>query len=151
MLYNIFLPLASKWHLANLMTYITFRSGLAILCSLIISFIIGPKIIAKLKSLQKKGQPIREDGPDSHFAKAGTPTMGGLIIIASTLFSVLLLANLANPYVWIIIFVMLAFGMLGFLDDYTKVSKFNYRGITGKKKMLLQFIVSLGAHGAHAY
>ena len=151
MLYNIFLPLANKWHLANLMTYITFRSGLAILVSLAVSFIIGPKIIAKLKTLQKKGQPIREDGPDSHFAKAGTPTMGGLIIISSTLLSILLLANLANPYVWIIIFVLLAFGLLGFLDDYTKVSKFNYRGITGKKKFFLQFLVSLIAFAAIKY
>lgn len=148
MLYNIFLPLANKWHLANLMTYITFRSGLAILCSLFISFIIGPRIIAKLKTIQKKGQPIREDGPDSHFAKAGTPTMGGIIIISSTLFSILLLANLTNLYIWILVFVMIAFGLLGFLDDYTKVSKFNYRGITGKKKMLLQFIVSLAAFAA---
>lgn len=151
MLYNIFLPLASKWHLANLMTYITFRSGLAILCSLLVSFIIGPKIIAKLKMLQKNGQPIRDDGPDSHFAKAGTPTMGGLIIISSTLFSILLLADLTNPYVWIIIFVLVAFGLLGFLDDYTKVSKFNYRGITGKKKIILQFAVSLIAFAAIKY
>ena len=135
MLYNIFLPYASHWHLANLMTYITFRSGMAILSSLLISFVIGPRIIAKLKMLQKRGQPIREDGPDSHFAKAGTPTMGGIIIISATLFSILLFSNLANHYVWIIIFVLIMFGLLGFLDDYTKVSKFNYRGITGRKKI----------------
>lgn len=151
MLYNIFLPYANKWHVANLITYITFRSGMAILCSLIISFIIGPRIIAYLKILQKKGQPIREDGPASHFAKAGTPTMGGIIIIGSMLSSILLLTDLRNPYVWIIIFVLIMFGLLGFLDDYTKVSKFNYRGITGKKKLVLQFAVSLIAFSAIKY
>lgn len=151
MLYNIFLPYASKWHIANLITYITFRSGLAILCSLIISFIIGPWIISYLKKIQRNGQPIREDGPDSHFAKAGTPTMGGIIIISSTLFSVLLLNDLRNPYVWIVVFVLLSFGLLGFLDDYTKVRKFNYRGITGKTKLFFQFAVSLIAFGAIKY
>lgn len=115
------------------------------------SFFIGPKIIAYLKKLQKQGQPIREDGPDSHFAKAGTPTMGGLIIISSTLFSILLLANLYNPYVWIVVFVFLSFGFLGFLDDYTKVSKFNYRGITGRKKLFFQFAISFIAFACIKY
>jgi phospho-N-acetylmuramoyl-pentapeptide-transferase len=151
MLYNIFLPYASYWHLANLMTYITFRSGMAILSSLLISFVIGPKIISKLKMLQKKGQPIREDGPDSHFSKAGTPTMGGIIIISATLFSILLFSDLSNHYVWIIIFVLIMFGLLGFLDDYTKVSKFNYRGITAKKKLFFQFSVSLIAFASIKY
>lgn len=143
MIYNYLYPYAAKWHLANLLTYITFRSGLAILLSLAVSFALSPKIIHKLKQLQKKGQPIREDGPDSHFAKAGTPTMGGVIIISSTLLSVLLLADLTNPYVWVIIFVAISFALLGFLDDYTKVSKFNYRGISGKTKLVIQFVVSL--------
>jgi len=151
MLYNILLPYASHWHIANLMTYITFRSGMAILSSLLISFLIGSKIILKLRTLQKQGQPIREDGPDTHFAKAGTPTMGGLIIISSMLFSILLFSDLTNPYVWIIIFVLIMFGLLGFLDDYTKVSKFNYRGITGKKKLFFQFAVSLIAFGGIKY
>ncbi len=151
MLYNIFLPLANKWHLANLMTYITFRSGLAVVFSLIFSFIIGPIIIAKLKTRQKNGQPIRNDGPNSHLIKAGTPTMGGIIIIASTLFSVLLLANLANPYVWISIFVMVSFGFLGFLDDYQKIVKFDTKGLSGWGKLLVQLIVSFIAFAAIKY
>jgi phospho-N-acetylmuramoyl-pentapeptide-transferase len=143
MLYNILAPFSHKFHIANLFIYITFRSGLAILLSLAICLFIGPKLIAYLKSIQKNGQPIREDGPSTHFDKAGTPTMGGLMIIASSTISTLLLADLSNPYIWIVLFVLLVFGLLGFFDDYTKVSKNNYRGISGRKKLALQFLVSL--------
>jgi phospho-N-acetylmuramoyl-pentapeptide-transferase len=143
MLYNILAPYAHKFHIANLFTYITFRSGVAVFVGLITSLVIGPKLIAYLKSIQRNGQPIREDGPDSHFNKVGTPTMGGLMIIASTLVSTLLLADLCNPYIWIVLFVMLIFGLLGFFDDYTKISKNNYRGISAKTKFVLQFLASL--------
>ena len=143
MLYNLLVPYKNNLHLANLFTYISFRSGLAILVSMSICFLIGPKIIAYLRSMNKNGQPIREDGPASHFSKAGTPTMGGLIILSSTIISTLLFANLTNPYIWICLFVLVSFGALGFMDDYTKVSKDNYRGISGKMKLTIQFIVSI--------
>jgi len=143
MFYNLLAPYAHQLHIANLFSYISFRSGMAILLSMTICFVIGPKLINYLCSMQKNGQPIREDGPESHFDKAGTPTMGGLMIIGSTLISTLLLANLTNPYIWVCLFVMTMFGILGFLDDYTKVSKNNYHGISGKLKLLIQFIVSI--------
>lgn len=143
MFYNLLSPYAAKFHIANLFTYISFRSGLAILMSMLICFYIGPKLISYLRSIQKQGQPIREDGPESHFDKAGTPTMGGLMIIFSTTISTLCFANLSNPYIWLSLFVMLMFGILGFIDDYTKVSKNNYRGINGKSKLIIQFFVSV--------
>ncbi len=145
MFYNLLAPYAAKFHIANLFTYISFRSGLAILMSMLICFFMGPRLIAYLRSIQKQGQPIREDGPESHFDKAGTPTMGGLMIILSTTISTLCFANLANPYIWVSLFVLLMFGVLGFIDDYTKVSKNNYRGISGKTKLIIQFLVSIVA------
>ncbi|MBN8511882.1 MAG: phospho-N-acetylmuramoyl-pentapeptide-transferase [Rickettsiales bacterium] len=145
MLFNLLAPSAHSSHLANLFTYITFRSVLAIVLSLVITWVIGPKIIRYLRTIQKHGQPIRDDGPQSHFSKAGTPTMGGLMIIGATFFTTVLLANLANPYVWIVLFVLISFGALGFLDDYKKVSKNNYKGISGKTKLVIQSIVSFVA------
>ncbi len=141
MLYNLLLPYVNKLHIANLLHYVTFRSGLAILLSLIVSFIIGPRLIKFLKSLQGRGQPIRDYVPE-HKGKSGTPTMGGLIIIIAVLFPTLLLADLTNYYVWVVIFVLLTFGLLGFMDDYAKIAKNNHYGISGKKKLLFQFIVS---------
>jgi phospho-N-acetylmuramoyl-pentapeptide-transferase len=146
MFYNFLAPYAGSFHIANLFTYISFRSGLAILMSMIICFVIGPRLIAYLRSIQKYGQPIREDGPESHFNKAGTPTMGGLMIILSTTISTLCFANLANPYIWVSLFVLVMFGILGFMDDYTKISKNNYRGISGKTKLIIQFLVSIVAY-----
>ena len=145
MFYNLLAPYAAKFHVANLFTYISFRSGLAILMSMSICFLIGPRLIAYLRSKQKHGQPIRDDGPESHFDKAGTPTMGGLMIISSTTISTLCFANLSNPYIWVSLFVLLTFGALGFIDDYTKVSKNNYHGISGKTKLIIQFLVSVVA------
>lgn len=145
MLFNLLAPSSHSSHLANLFTYITFRSVLAIVLSLVITWVIGPKIIRYLRTIQKHGQPIRDDGPQSHFSKAGTPTMGGLMIIGATFFTTILLANLANPYVWIVLFVLISFGALGFLDDYKKVSKNNYKGISGKTKLVIQSLVSFVA------
>jgi phospho-N-acetylmuramoyl-pentapeptide-transferase len=142
MLYNFLSPYINKLHIANLFHYITLRSGLAILISLTLCFIIGPKLIRNLRTLQKFGQPIRDDGPETHKEKAGTPTMGGIMIIGSVIFSTLLLANLANPYIWIVSLVLIAFGILGFLDDYAKIKKNNYKGVSGKMKLLIQLIVS---------
>jgi len=143
MFYNLLAPSAHSSHIANLFTYISFRSGLAILVSMSICFLMGPKLIAYLRNVHKNGQPIREDGPESHFEKAGTPTMGGLMILTSTIISTLLFANLANPYIWVCLFVLVSFGTLGFMDDYTKVSKNNYRGISGKMKLIIQFLISI--------
>lgn len=151
MLYNTFEPYSNYSHIANLFTYITFRSGLAIFLSFCISFLFGSKFIVYLKKIQKQGQPIRDDGPDTHFDKAGTPTMGGVLIIISTVLSTLLLTNLTNPYIWIVLFILVMFGLLGFLDDYTKISKNNYRGITGRTKLIIQFFVSIVAFAAIQY
>ena len=144
MLYNLLLPYIHNLHIANLLHYITFRIGLSILFSLIISFLIGPKLI---KFLHNFGQPIRKDGPQSHLAKAGTPTMGGIMIILSVSISTLLLADLTNNYIWVALFVFISFGILGFIDDYTKVAKKNHKGVSGKRKLLFQFIVCFIACG----
>jgi phospho-N-acetylmuramoyl-pentapeptide-transferase len=143
MLYHFILPYVTHSHIANLLHYTTFRSGIALALSLIICFIFGAGLINYLRKCQKFGQPIRDDGPESHFIKAGTPTMGGLMIIGSTVVSTLLFANLANPYVWIVLFVLLSFCALGFADDYLKVVKKNHRGISGKTKLIVQLIVSV--------
>jgi len=141
MLYSIFEPLFSEHAFYNLFRYISFRSGGAFFTSLILCFIFGPRIIAFLKSRQKYGQPIREDGPQTHLdTKQGTPTMGGIMIIFSMLFSLLIWTNLQNPYVWIITFVIVSFSLIGFADDYLKLTKRNSKGVSGKKKLLLQFL-----------
>ena len=151
MLYNILVPFAHKFHIANLFTYISFRSGLAILVSTALSLYIGPKLIRYLRGMQKNGQPIRDDGPASHFSKVGTPTMGGLMILGSTTLTTLLLANLSNPYIWIVLFVLVSFGILGFIDDYKKISKNNYRGVSGRIKLVIQFVISALAFIAILY
>ena len=143
MIYNLLLPYASKWHIANLMHYITFRSLLAMALSALICFIFGPCIIVALRKWQKFGQPIRGDGPQSHAKKAGTPTMGGLMILGSTIISTLLLADLRSIYIWTVLFVMCVYGFLGFWDDYLKVSKQNTNGVAGKKKLIVQLVVAL--------
>lgn len=128
----------------NIFRYITFRSGCAVLTALLLSMFFGPKIINKLKQIQPLGQPIRTDGPQSHLqTKKGTPTMGGLIILFSVLISILLWADLSNPYIWIVLFVTLSFGVLGFYDDYLKVTKRNSKGVSGKFKLVAQVLVSI--------
>ena len=116
----------------NLFRYITFRAGAAFVTALVFGFVFGRPLIDLLRRKQKKGQPIRDDGPASHFAKAGTPTMGGLLILSALMVSTLLWARLDNPYVWIVLLVTLAFGMIGFADDYAKVTKQNTKGVSGK-------------------
>jgi phospho-N-acetylmuramoyl-pentapeptide-transferase len=124
MLYNLLFPLASHGAFFNLFKYLTFRSGGAVMTALIISFIIGPRLIAWLRLKQKGGQPIRDDGPESHLlTKKGTPTMGGLMMLFSVTVSTILWADISNHYVWIALFVTLAYGLIGFADDYMKVSK----------------------------
>ena len=143
MLYNFLYPLAEQMPLLNLFKYLTFRSGGAVLTALIISFVLGPRMIRWLKVKQGKGQPIREDGPESHLlTKQGTPTMGGVMILLAVAVSTVLWADLANGYVWIVLFVTLGFGVLGFLDDYLKVVKRNSKGLPGKVKLLGQVLLS---------
>lgn len=145
MLYHLILPYIHKSHVANLLHYTTFRSGLSLFLSLFLCFVCGPWLIRTLRQNQKFGQPIRDDGPESHLAKAGTPTMGGLMIIGSSLISTLLFANLENPYIWIVLFVLLSYGFLGFMDDYLKVIKKNPKGVSGKSKLLAQLVVGIAA------
>jgi phospho-N-acetylmuramoyl-pentapeptide-transferase len=142
MLYNLLAPFADDHIIFNLFRYISFRTGGAIMTALFLSFIIGPRMIAWLKSLQGSGQPIRDDGPETHFKKAGTPTMGGLMILLSVSISTLLWADLNNPYIWITLLVMVGFGIIGFGDDYLKLTKKNTKGLPGKLKLLGQFAIS---------
>ena len=127
----------------NLFRYITFRAGGAFMTALIFGFIFGRPLIDVLRRRQGKGQPIRSDGPEGHFVKAGTPTMGGLLIVGALVTSTLLWARLDNGYVWIVLFVTLAFGLIGFADDYAKVSKQNTKGVPGKVRLLLGFLIAL--------
>lgn len=137
--------------------YSTFRTAFASLTALFLSILIGPWFIRKLRDFQI-GQHIREEGPKSHMKKAGTPTMGGLLIVISVALSTLLWANLRNPYIWIALFGMVGFGAVGFYDDYTKVRRMRNLGLTARMKIALQVIVSLiigfillGLHAKNAY
>jgi len=127
----------------NLFRYITFRAGGAFLTSLIFGFVFGKPLINLLKRRQSQGQPIREDGPEGQFAKAGTPTMGGALILGALLVSSLLWARLDNMYIWVVLFVTVGFGAIGFADDYSKVSKQNVAGISGKIRLGLGFLIAL--------
>ena len=126
----------------NLFRYITFRAGGAFGTALIFGFIFGKPLINLLRRKQGKGQPIREDGPQSHFAKAGTPTMGGLLILSALLFSTLLWARLDTPYVWIVLLVTAAFGLIGFADDYAKVTKQNTKGVSSRIRFVAGLIIA---------
>lgn len=126
----------------NLFKYITFRAGCAFLTALIFGFIFGRPLIDLLRRKQGKGQPIRDDGPQSHLSKAGTPTMGGLLILSSLMFSTLVWARLDNPYIWIVLLVTLAFGMIGFADDYAKVTKQNTKGVSSRIRMGLGLLIA---------
>jgi phospho-N-acetylmuramoyl-pentapeptide-transferase len=144
MFYNFLYQFTDSFQLFNLFKYLTFRSGGAMLTSLLISFMIGPRLIRWLKRKQGKGQPIRDDGPASHLlTKQGTPTMGGVMILLSVTISTLLWADLTNHYVWAVLFVTLGYGFIGFLDDYLKVSKRNTKGLRGKYKLLGQSLIAL--------
>jgi phospho-N-acetylmuramoyl-pentapeptide-transferase len=149
MLYHLLYPLAEDFTIFNLFRYITFRTGGAIMTALIISFVIGPATIKWLRKKQKEGQPIREDGPEGHLKKAGTPTMGGLMILVSAGISVFLWADLYNPYVWIVSGVIVFFGLIGLADDYSKLTKRSHRGISGKVRLLLEFGIAFLAIAAY--
>jgi phospho-N-acetylmuramoyl-pentapeptide-transferase len=130
----------------NVFRYITFRTGGAVATGALFVFLFGPWIIDHLRLRQGKGQPIRTDGPQSHIiTKKGTPTMGGLMILSGLVVSTLLWANPANPYVWIVLAVTLGFGMIGFYDDYLKVTKQNTTGFAGRIRIVLEAIIALAA------
>ena len=126
----------------NLFRYITFRAVGAFMTALVFGFIFGLPLINVLRRKQGKGQPIREDGPEGHFAKAGTPTMGGLLIVGALTFSTLLWARLDNPFIWMVLFVTLSFAAIGFADDYAKVSKQTTAGVSGRVRILLGLLIA---------
>lgn len=137
----------------NLFRYITFRAGGAFLTALIFGFVFGRPLIAVLRKRQGKGQPIRDDGPETHLTKAGTPTMGGLLIVGALITATLLWARLDNGLVWLVLFVTLSFGLIGLADDYAKVSRQNTKGVPGKVRIalgvLIAFIAAIGAVWFH--
>jgi phospho-N-acetylmuramoyl-pentapeptide-transferase len=141
MLYHLLYPLRDSFSGFNVFRYITFRSAGAVLTALIVTFILAPSMIAWLRRL-KVGQHVRSDGPQTHLAKQGTPTMGGLLIVAALVSSVLLWSDLTNKYVWIVLFATLTFGAIGFWDDYLKVVKKRSTGLLAAQKFGLQILAS---------
>lgn len=143
MLYEWLYPLAEHFTLFNLFKYITFRSAGAFFTAMTLTFWMGPSVIAWLKSKQGEGQPIREDGPESHLlTKKGTPTMGGLMMLIPITISCMLWGVLDNGYLWLVLGVTLIYGLIGFYDDYLKLTKRNTKGLTGRQKLLLQFMIA---------
>ena len=128
--------------IANLIRYQSFRSGAALMTALVIGLIIGPRFINMLRVRQGKGQPIRADGPQSHLAKRGTPTMGGLMIVISLAISLVLWMDLTSKFVWACLVVTLGFGLIGFLDDYAKVTKYAHAGLSARIRLLAEFVVA---------
>src|SRR6201993_5474994 len=146
MLYPLLFPLADQFQAFNLFRYITFRAGGAAVTALLISFLVGPHIIAWLRAKQTNGQPIRPDGPNGHLLrKKGTPTMGGFLIMLALTTSTLLWADLTNPYVWIVLVTTAGFGLIGFFDDYRKLTRNSHRGLSGRAKLVLQAALGAGA------
>ena len=139
---TLLVDFADRFTAFNVFRYITFRTGGALITAALIVFIFGPGIISSLRIRQGKGQPIRADGPQTHFKKAGTPTMGGLMILTGIVCSSLLWANLSSVYVWVVLLVMLGFGGIGFYDDYLKVTKQSHLGFSGKARLALEFIIA---------
>ncbi|MDQ3804492.1 MAG: phospho-N-acetylmuramoyl-pentapeptide-transferase [Acidobacteriota bacterium] len=134
----------------NVFQYVTFRTAYGAITALLISLVFGGRVIEALRRL-KYGQMIREEGPQSHQAKRGTPTMGGVLIIGSVVISTLLWARLNSLYVWIILVATVGFAVIGFIDDYTKVVKKQSLGLTGRKKLLGQLLIAVGVWGALLY
>jgi len=145
MLYNLLFPLADQFQLFNLLQYITFRTGAAVMTALVICFWIGPGMIDWLRTKQGRGQPIRADGPKTHLSKQGTPTMGGLMILLSVIVSTLLWADLSNPFVWQALLVLAGFGAIGFADDFLKLTRRSSDGLAGRLKIFFQLLIGTAA------
>ena len=141
MLYHIFYPLASDVKLFNIFKYLTFRTIYSMITALLVCFVIGPWIIRKLESLQAR-QVIRTDGPESHLQKQGTPTMGGVMILAAIVIPTLLWADLKNSYIWLTLFITVGYGIIGFVDDYKKVVEKNPKGLSARQKMFWQVLLA---------
>ncbi|PYQ52593.1 MAG: phospho-N-acetylmuramoyl-pentapeptide-transferase, partial [Acidobacteria bacterium] len=150
MLYYLLYPLRNMISGFNVFRYITFRTAWAALTALVISFILGPWLIERMRQI-KLGQFIREEGPKSHQQKAGTPTMGGILINIAILIPTLLWADILNPYIWIVLFVTFAYGAIGFIDDYRKLIQRRNLGLTAKQKFSAQIGIALAAGLAIAY
>jgi phospho-N-acetylmuramoyl-pentapeptide-transferase len=144
MLYWLLYPLSDTWFGFNVFRYITFRAGLAIATAFFVSLLAGPWVIERLRALQIH-QAIREEGPEHHQAKAGTPTMGGILIVGSFTLATLLWGDLSNPYVWTVLMATLGFAAVGFADDWIKVRMARNLGLTTRQKLLLQVLVGFGA------
>jgi phospho-N-acetylmuramoyl-pentapeptide-transferase len=142
MLYHLLVPLAESYGALNVFRYITFRTAAATLTALFLALVAGPAVIRRLQVL-RVGQPIREIGPD-HQSKAGTPTMGGLLILLALVVSVLLWADLTNRAIWTVLGLTLGYGVLGFVDDYQKVRYRNHKGISARTKLLWQWLLAFG-------
>ena len=146
MLFNFLFPLADEISAFNVFRYLTFRTGGAVLTALLVSFVCGPAVIRWLRARQGNGQPIRDDGPKRHIIeKAGTPTMGGILILLALTVSTLLWADISSGYVWVVLLVTLGFGGVGFIDDYLKVKRRSSRGLSGKLKLVLEIAIGIGA------
>jgi len=145
MLYHLLVPLADTYSALNVFRYITFRTAAATLTALFLALVAGPAVIRALAAL-RVGQPIREIGPD-HQSKAGTPTMGGLLILLALVVSVLLWADLSNRAIWTVLGLTLGYGVLGFVDDYQKVRYQNHRGISARTKLLWQWLLAFCVAG----
>ena len=146
MLFNMLYPLADQFGLFNLFRYITFRTGGAVLTALLVSFIFGPMFIRWLRAKQGNGQPIRDDGPHRHILeKAGTPTMGGFLILLALTVATVLWADITSGYVWVVLLVALGFGAVGFVDDYLKVTRQHSRGLPAGLKFAIEVVISLVA------
>jgi phospho-N-acetylmuramoyl-pentapeptide-transferase len=146
MFLELLYPLAPTVPGFNLFRYITFRTGGAVMTALVVSFLLGPALIRWLRRTQKGGQPIRNDGPESHIlTKAGTPTMGGVLILIAMAVSTVLWADPKNGFVWVVLLVTLGYGGIGFLDDYLKVTKRSSSGLPGRLKLLGQTVIGLVA------
>ena len=143
MLYALLPPLASVLGVLNVTRYITFRTAAASLTALLISLLLGPWMIRRLRDFQI-GQVIRQEGPQSHRAKAGTPTMGGLLILTAVIVPTLLWADLANPYVWVAVLATAAFGAVGFADDYLKITRRSHHGLSPRYKVALEILIGSG-------
>lgn len=142
MIYHLLYPLHTTFSSFNVFRYITFRAIYAAITALVICFVLGPWMIRKLKAM-KIGQMIREDGPDSHYSKEGTPTMGGLLIIFAAVLSTFLWSNLTVDYVWMIMMVTVGFGLIGFMDDYRKLAFKNSKGVSGKVRLIMEIAIAL--------
>jgi phospho-N-acetylmuramoyl-pentapeptide-transferase len=141
MFYHLFYPLASNVKLFNIFKYLTFRTIYAMITALLVCFVLGPWIIRKLESLQAR-QVIRTDGPESHLQKQGTPTMGGVMILAAIVIPTLLWADLTNQYVWVVLFITIGYGLIGFVDDYKKVVEKDTKGLSARQKMFWQVLLA---------